>query len=227
MRGISKSLFQPFQQMVDLNVKLVQTRNHASKPAYSYGRRPDRSPECRCIASPTSDQKLRAYQQHLSRVAADVQVELARVTEHDVQNTLRTARQLADEVARTSSQETGHSLRKQQEAIQRFTDPFSGNSSSSNAQPQAQGANSGVNVQSGEMVDPRVGRCSAAATPRQVRLWPRASTHNNTGTRRITLGVVLPGVTALTEGWAATAGDGGPPKRKAPRRSLSPGRAAG
>ena len=55
---------------------------------------------------------------------ADTQVDMARVAEQHVQETSRTARQLADEVARVTSQETEQHLRNQQEALRNFRDPF-------------------------------------------------------------------------------------------------------
>jgi hypothetical protein len=41
-----------------------------------------------------------------------------------VQETSRTARALADEVARVTSEETEKTLRSQQDAVSKFTDPF-------------------------------------------------------------------------------------------------------
>jgi hypothetical protein len=74
-------------------------------------------------AQPAAD-KLRAYQQHLSDIAASAQVELARVTERHVQETARTARGLADEVARVASEETDRNMRQQEEVMKNFRDPF-------------------------------------------------------------------------------------------------------
>jgi hypothetical protein len=55
---------------------------------------------------------------------ADSQVDLARVAEQHVQETSRTARTLADEVARAASEETQHHLRTQENTIRNFRDPF-------------------------------------------------------------------------------------------------------
>ena len=74
-------------------------------------------------AEPAAE-KLRAYQQHLTRVVADSQAEMARVAEQHVPETSRTARTLADEVARAASEETQKSLRTQQETLKNFRDPF-------------------------------------------------------------------------------------------------------
>lgn len=74
-------------------------------------------------AQPATE-KLGAYQQHISRLATDAQVELARVAEQHVQATTRTARAVVDEVARTSAEETERGIRSQQEALRTMTDPF-------------------------------------------------------------------------------------------------------
>jgi len=127
MNDVSKSLFQSFQQMCDLNIQLVQTMLEettiASQQLLSADRQSELLSAAAARAQPASE-KLRAYQQHISRLAADAQVELARVTEQHVQNTSRTARALADEVARTATEETERGLRKQQETVQGFVDPF-------------------------------------------------------------------------------------------------------
>ena len=149
VNDMSKSLFRSFQQMCDLNIQLVQTMLEettiASQQLLSADRQSELLSAAAARAQPTSE-KLRAYQQHISRLAADAQVELARVTEQHVQNTSRTARALADEVARTATEETERGLRKQQETVQRFVDPFvrSGYSGNGEAQSQSQSQGNGA-----------------------------------------------------------------------------------
>jgi hypothetical protein len=74
-------------------------------------------------AQPASD-KLRAYQQHLSRLAAEVHVELARVAEQHGPETSRTAQALADDVTRAATEESARSMRQQEEVLKTFRDPF-------------------------------------------------------------------------------------------------------
>ncbi|WP_081897575.1 phasin family protein [Massilia sp. BSC265] len=127
LNDMSKSMFRSFQQMCDLNIQLVQTMVEestlASQQVLSAERQTEALSAASARAQPTTE-KLRAYQQHLSRVAADAQVELARVTEQHVQNTTRTARALVDEVARTTAEETERNLRNRQEAMRNIADPF-------------------------------------------------------------------------------------------------------
>ncbi|MET0982854.1 MAG: phasin family protein [Telluria sp.] len=151
MNDMSKSLFQSFQQMCELNIKLMQTMLEETALAGQQIITADRQTEVLSAAASRAQpaaEKLRAYQQHISRLAADAQVELTRVAEQHVQNTTRTARQLADEVARTASEETERGLRKQQETIQRFSDPFAGTGYSGNGQAR-QGSSAGATMQSG------------------------------------------------------------------------------
>lgn len=124
---MSKSLFRSFQQLCDLNIQLTQTMLEETamtgQQLLTADRQTDVISAAASRAQPATD-KLRAYQQHISRVAADAQVELARVTEQHVQETTRTARALADEVARVASEETERNMRTQQETMRKFTDPF-------------------------------------------------------------------------------------------------------
>lgn len=127
MNDMSKSLFSSFQQMCDLNIQLVQTMLEETTLAGKQVLSADRQSELLSAATsrtqPAAD-KLRAYQQHIARLAADAQVEMARVTEQHVQNTTRTARALADEVARDATEQTERGLRAQQETVRQFSDPF-------------------------------------------------------------------------------------------------------
>jgi phasin family protein len=158
---LSKSLSRSFQNLVELNIQLGQTMieesNIASHKLLTTERPTDAISIAASSAQPAAE-KLRAYQQHISRVAAVAQVELARVTEQHVQETSRTARALADEVARVASEETERSLRTQEESAKNFRDPFqqNGSRSNGNASIHAHG-----NLQSGSVqVDSDAGSAS-------------------------------------------------------------------
>lgn len=142
INDMSKSVFHSFQQMCDLNIQLVQTLVEegtlAGKQVLSADRQTEIFTAASSRAQPTSE-KLRSYQQHISRLAADAQAELARVTEQHVQNTSRTARALVDEVARTTAEETERSIRTQQEALRSATDPFARPNGSADASARGDG----------------------------------------------------------------------------------------
>jgi phasin family protein len=127
VNDMSKSLFRSFQQMVELNIQLAQTLLEETTLTSQQVLSADRQSEVLSAAQSRTQpatEKLRSYQQHISRLASDAQVELARVAEQHVQNTTRTARALVDEVARTSAEEAERGIRTQQEAMRNLTDPF-------------------------------------------------------------------------------------------------------
>jgi phasin family protein len=148
LNDVSKSLSRSFQEMLQLNVQLGQTLLEESTIVSHQLLTSDRPSDLVSVtaarAQPASE-KLRAYQQHISRVAADSQVDFTRVAEQHVQETSRTARALADQVARTAAEETDRSVRHQEEALKNFRDPFEfdrthrGNGSTHHGSMQASG----------------------------------------------------------------------------------------
>jgi phasin family protein len=127
LNDISKSFARSLQKFSELNIQLSQTlleeTSHVGQKLLTTDRPADIIGATASRAQPAAE-KLRAYQQHISRAVADSQVELARVAEQHVQETSRTARTLADEVARVASEETEHNIRTQQETLRNFRDPF-------------------------------------------------------------------------------------------------------
>lgn len=127
LNDMSKSMFRSMQQVFDLNMQLMQTMLEETTTAGQQLLTADRQTELWSAAASRAQpivDKMRAYQQHISRLAADAQVDMARVTEQHVQTTSQTARTLADEVARNASEETERGLRAQQETVRKFSDPF-------------------------------------------------------------------------------------------------------
>ncbi len=147
LNDMSKSLFQSFQQLCDLNIQLTQTMlEEATQTGHQLltaDRQTDVIGAAAARAQPATD-KLRAYQQHISRVAADTQVQLSRVAEQHVQETTRTAKALADEVQRVASEETERNMRNQQETMRKFSDPFM------HSAGYQRGNGSGASMQSGQ-----------------------------------------------------------------------------
>ncbi|PQO96639.1 hypothetical protein C5614_16170 [Massilia phosphatilytica] len=124
---LSQVLSRSFQQVSQLNMQLNQTLfeevANAGQRLLTTERPTDAMSVAAAHAQPATD-KLRAYHQHLSQLAASTQVDLTRVTEQHVQETSRTARALADDVTRAAVEETDKSLRQQEETIKNFRDPF-------------------------------------------------------------------------------------------------------
>lgn len=127
LNDISKSFARSLQKFSELNIQLGQTlleeSSHVGQKLLTTNRAADLIGITASRAQPAAE-KLRAYQQHISRAVADSQVELARVAEQHVQETSRTARTLADEVARVATEETEHNIRSQQENLRNYRDPF-------------------------------------------------------------------------------------------------------
>ena len=125
--AMSQSMSRSFQNLCQLNMQLGQTLleegSIASQQLLTTENATDALTFTAARAQPAAD-KLRAYQQHVSRVLADAQIDLAQVTEQHAPVTTRTARQLADEVAKVATEETEKNSRKQHEILEKFQDPF-------------------------------------------------------------------------------------------------------
>jgi phasin family protein len=155
LNDMSKSWSRSIQNIVEANIQLSQTlleeTNIASQQLLTTTRPTEALSAAASRAQPAAE-KIRAYQHHLSRVVADSQVELARVAEQHVPQTSRTAKSLADEVARAASEETQSSLRTQQDTLKNFRDPFqqgggNGSAHRGNLQSGGNGAEAGVRVE--------------------------------------------------------------------------------
>lgn len=127
LNDMSKSMSRSFQELCQLNMQLGQTLLEESTTASHQlltSKEPNDLISVAAARSQPALEKLRVYQQHISRVAADSQVDFARVTQQHVQETTRTARQLADQVERTATEETNRSMQRQEESLKNFRDPF-------------------------------------------------------------------------------------------------------
>lgn len=123
----SKSLSRTFQHMCELNMQLGQTMLEETAIAGHQlltTQNPTDAISVTAARAQPATEKLRAYQQHISRMVADTQVDLARVTEQHVQETSRTARDLAEQVARCAIEEKERAVRDQQQLMKNFRDPF-------------------------------------------------------------------------------------------------------
>ena len=183
---LSKSLFQTVQQYSDLHIQLAQTlleeTTQAGQKVITAHRPTEALAAAAAHAQPTAE-KLRAYQQHLSRIAADTHVDLSKVAEEHVQETSRTAKALADEVARVTSEEAEKTLRNHQDAVEKFTDPFR-----TDGARQARGNDGrGQGVQNGHSgAESRDGNLQGQATQAQTAAQAAAQSSKQTGARKET-----------------------------------------
>jgi phasin family protein len=127
MNELSQTMSRSFQQVFQLNMQLGQTLfEEAAGTAQRMllAERPtDALSAAAARAQPGTD-KLRAYQQQLSQLAATTQVDLSRVTQQHVQETSRTARALADDVTRATAEQAGKYSQQREEAIKNAGDAF-------------------------------------------------------------------------------------------------------
>ena len=127
---LNKSMTRSFQNLFELQIQLGQTMLEEGNLASHQMLTSDSPGEALTLAAaraqPAAD-KLRAYQQHIARVLADTQIALAQVTEQHSPLTSRTARNLADQVAKVAADETEKHSAKQQEMMNNFRDPFQTN----------------------------------------------------------------------------------------------------
>jgi phasin family protein len=124
---LSQAMSRSVQQMFQLNMQLSQSMFEEAATVSQRLLTTERPTEAlsgvASRAQPATE-KLRAYQQHLSQLAASTQVDLTKVTERHIPETSRSARTLADEVTRVTAEETNKSMRQQEETIRNFRDPF-------------------------------------------------------------------------------------------------------
>lgn len=127
LNELSQTMLRSFQQVFQLNMRFGQTLLEEAtgtvQRMLSADRPTDALSAATSRAQPAAD-RLRAYQQQLSQLAATTQVDLTRASEQHVQETSRTARALASEVTRASAEEADKSLRRQEESVKNSRDAF-------------------------------------------------------------------------------------------------------
>lgn len=127
MNELSQTVSRAFQQVFQLNMQLgqglIEEATSAAQRMLTTSRPTDALSAAASSAQPSTE-KFLSYQQQLSQLAASTQVDLTRVSEQHVQETSRTARALADEVARVSSEETDKRLREQEDTMKNARDAF-------------------------------------------------------------------------------------------------------
>lgn len=161
---LSQTMSRSFQQVCQLNLQLGQSLfegvTSTTQRMLTTGQPTDALSTASSCAQPAAD-KLRAYEQQLSQLAATTQVDLTRVTEHHVQETSRTARALADDVTRAAAEETRNSLRQQEETIKNAREAFRqeaerGAKIGAQFQGNLQSSANGANARPGDQAGPKV-----------------------------------------------------------------------
>jgi phasin family protein len=125
--ALSRSLSSSIQNVFQANMQLSQAMLEESIGA---GRKMLSSQSASSVLDVVSSQSqpasdsLRAYRQQLSRLAADSNVDLARITQEHVQETARTVHALAEEATRVAAEQSDRNKQRQEEALKNVRAPF-------------------------------------------------------------------------------------------------------
>lgn len=127
MSDMSQKLFDTAQKINELNIQVAKTvleESLSNMQQVLVAKDPYEALSIAASQAQPAAEKVRAYQQHLTNIAARTQVDLAKTAESHVPNTSRTAAAMADEVARTATEETEKATLRQKAAMDRLTNPI-------------------------------------------------------------------------------------------------------
>jgi phasin family protein len=137
---MSKNLFSTMQKVNELNMQVAQTvleESISSAQQVLEAKDPIEAITIATSQAQTAAEKLRAYQQHLTSIAAGTQVDLAKTAESHVPQATRTAAAVVEEVTQRAAEETEKSRQRQRSAMEKLTNPIN---RPSDASMQGQGA---------------------------------------------------------------------------------------
>jgi phasin family protein len=124
---LSRSLFQMAQQVNETHLQLDQTWLEdvatTSQAVITAGKPTEVFTVTAARAQPAAD-RIRAYQQQLSKIAAEGQTKLIRVAGEHADETAKAAREFTDEVTRVTSEETERTLRQQHDTMRQLANPL-------------------------------------------------------------------------------------------------------
>jgi phasin family protein len=124
---MSKQLFSAIQRVNELNLQIAQAALQetlsSTREIFSAQNPYDALSAAANQVSPAAE-RLRAYHQHLTDIAAKTQVDLAKTAETHVPEASRTASAVADEVARRAAEETQKATQRQREVIEKISTPL-------------------------------------------------------------------------------------------------------
>lgn len=136
LSDMSQRAFQSVQRINELNIQIAQSVMEDSLKSVQQVMVAQDPYEAASIAAAQAQpaaEKLRDYQQELTNIAANTQVELAKAAESHVPHASRTAAAVADEVARNAKTQTDQAVARQKAAMDK-TAPASGNAPTGKSQ---------------------------------------------------------------------------------------------
>jgi phasin family protein len=124
---MSQKMFETAQKINELNIQVAKTvmeESLTNAQQVMVAKDPYEAISIAASQAQPAAEKVRAYQQHLTNIAARTQVDLAKTAESHVPNTSRTAAAVADEVARKATEETEKATLRQKAAMEKLTNPL-------------------------------------------------------------------------------------------------------
>jgi phasin family protein len=124
---MSKQLFGAVQRFNELNIQITQSALQdtlANTREVFSAQDPYDALSLAAGQTQPAAERLRAYQQQLTDIAARTQVDLARTAETHVPETSRTASAMADEVARRAAEETQKATQRQRATLEKMASPI-------------------------------------------------------------------------------------------------------
>jgi phasin family protein len=124
---MSKQIFGAVQRFNELNIQIAQAAMQDSlqstREVFSAQNPYDALSVAASQVQPAAE-RMRAYQQNLTDIAARTQVDLAKTAETHVPETSRTASAVADEVARRAAEETQKATQRQRAVLDKVASPI-------------------------------------------------------------------------------------------------------
>ena len=131
---MSQKMFDTAQRINELNLQVAKAVIDESLQTTQQVLAADDPMEAISIATgqvqPTAE-KVRAYGQHLTNIAAGAKVEMTRAVESRVPEATRTAAAVAEEVTRRAAEETQKTTERQKAMMEKISNPVKGASTSS------------------------------------------------------------------------------------------------
>lgn len=124
---LTRQFFNAAQKVNELNIQVTQTlMDEAISNTQQVLTAKDPTEVLSVIAGQAQPnaEKVRAYQQHLTDIAANTQVDLIKSAESHIPEASRTAQDMAKEVQRKAAEETEQVTQRQRSAMEKLTSPI-------------------------------------------------------------------------------------------------------
>lgn len=124
---LSQKMFETVQKFNELNMQVARTvvqDSLSSAQQVMVAKDPYEALSIASVQAQPAAEKIRAYQQHLTDIAARSQADMAKTAESHLSTTSRTAAAMADEFARTAAEETEKVTQRQKAVMEKLVNPI-------------------------------------------------------------------------------------------------------